>query len=500
MANSQNSTLHKSLGTWHIMVAGVSLVVAASTLVSDFTGYFTLGSAFVVALGLAFIINLLLGLSAADMSVAYPRAGALYDYARAIFGGKGGQLLGVFLGLAMFGMSAFAISSETAAGAFGLQALLGSDLDIKYFIVVLSVLAVIPNLLGIRTTAWVSAAMLLVMLSIRWIFGLAGFAGFSNTGAWAAANLDAGGFEWFGTNGVVSAGLALAFWTFVGVEFACSLAEEVRTPRTAMPRGIVFALLAILGTSLIMGLGVTGTAPLSEWREAMTNELSAFGQAPQLAVGQLMFGKLGYTLMALASALATLSSLTVIYAAMPRLIYSIARDGKFFGPLSKPIGKLNPRFGTPVNATLITFALYLTPALYSSQVVEWLYSAAYVWIILYVVFHVLAFCRRLWHSYDRAAFHGRWFTPMPVAGAVMTLFALYHAFFGSHAAYGPRALIVLLGALGVASISLGPAILSRFKRKAKTVFTGDKERLPELVKMPAGSMPVRALAETFESN
>ena len=63
---------------------------------------------------------------------------------------------------------------------------------------------------------------------------------------------------------------------------------------------------------------------------------------------QLMFGSVGYLLMALSSVAATLGSLTVAFAAMPRIIYSLARDGHFFGPLAPWFGSLHPRWGTPV--------------------------------------------------------------------------------------------------------------------------------------------------------
>ena len=169
----------RSLGTWEVMIAGVALVVAATTLVSDFNGYFSLGASFAVALVLGFLINLLLGMSVADLSVAYPKAGALYEYAQAVFKGRGGRFIAAFLGLTFFGVLAFASSSEAAAGAFGLKALLHSDLDIRCFIVILYILGVIPNIFGIKTMAWVSTALLVLMLGIRWFFGIAGFMGWS---------------------------------------------------------------------------------------------------------------------------------------------------------------------------------------------------------------------------------------------------------------------------------------------------------------------------------
>lgn len=445
----------RSIGTWQVLVSGIALVVAASTLVSDFTGYFTLGGAFVLALGLAFVINLLLGMSAADLSVAYPRSGAIYDYARSIFRGPWGERLGVFLGLSFFGVFAFAASGETAAGAYGLKALVGSNLPLPIFIILLMILAAIPNLLGIRTAAWASAGLLLFMLGIRWFFGLAGFLGLGDTGAWSASNFDAGvgAGDWFGTGGILAAGLGLAFWSFVGIEFSCSLAEEVKDPRKTMPRGILLALAGILATSLFMGVGVLGTASPATWQTAAQGALGNGGESPQLAVGSLMFGNVGYSLMALATFTASLGTLTVAFAAMPRILYSIARNGRFFGPLSTTFGKLHPRFGTPVAATLLTLGLYLIPSLYSSEVVDWLYSAAYVWILLYVVFHILALLNRILHPKATGAFPRRLTLVVAATGIVLTLLALHYAFLGAHGTYGSRALVVLAGALAATVIS-----------------------------------------------
>ena len=329
--------LPRTLGTWPVFAAGVALVVAASTLVSDFSGYLALGYAFAAALAAGFLINALLGVSAADLSVAYPRAGALYDYARNIVGGKRGRFLGLFLGLTFYGMFALGMSGETAAGAHGLKAMLGIDAHLNYYVIAICVMAVLPNIFGLKTTAWISGALLLFMLGIRWFFGIAGFLGFSQTGAWSAANLDAGITigDWFGSGGILAAGLALAFWSFVGIEFACSLAEEVKEPKKNMPRGIILGLAAILGTSLIMVLGVGGTMPVESWRTAVAGELGAGGESPQLAVGYLMFGKAGYYLMALASVTASLGSRIIAFAVMPRVIFSIARDGLLFGNYGK---------------------------------------------------------------------------------------------------------------------------------------------------------------------
>jgi amino acid transporter len=470
MAAEPQRKLNRSLGTWEVMVAGVALVVAATTLVSDFNGYFSLGASFAAALVMGFLINLLLGLSVADLSVAYPKAGALYEYARAVFKGPSGRFIGVFLGLSFFGVGAFAGSSEAAAGAFGLKALLHSDGDIRYFIAALYILGVIPNILGIKTMTWVSAALLVLMLGIRWFFGIAGFLGWGATGPWQAANLvsGAGPFHFTGDGGILTGGLALGIWTFVGIEFACSLAEEVKAPKRSLPRGIILGLVVILVTSLVMGLGVTGTAPLSTWQQAVHSPLGMQGEAPQLAVGRMMFGHAGYLLMALASVAATLGSFVVLFAAMPRMIYSICRDIPVLGPLSKPLGRLHPRFKTPVGATLFTFIFFIIPAFYSAVVIEWVYSAAYVWIILYMVFHLLALANRWFHPSAATAFSGRWFPLLALAGILATLTGLYYAFAGSHLAYGGRASIVIAASLILTTMAFLVQCRRNFRQLSST--------------------------------
>ena len=434
----------------------MALVVAASTLVTDFQGYFALGWGFAIALLFAFLINLALGLSAAHLSVAFPRAGALYNYAESVFKGKFGVFLGLFLGLTFYGMFALAVSGETAAGAFGLQALLGTGGDVRWYILILTIAAVIPNIIGIKEAALVSALLLIFMLGIRLVFGVAGFMGFADTGSWSAANLvpEGGVPGLFDDAGILVVGLALAFWSFVGIEFACSLAEEVKEPKKAMPYGIAIGLVVILLVSWIMGIGVVGTMPLAEWAILSSSETACGGDCPQLATGQEMFGSGGYTMMALASATATLGTLTISYAAMPRLIYAMAREGRFFGAgISGVFAKLHPTRNTPVNATLLTAVIFILPALWSAEVINWLYSAAYVWIIIYIVFHLLGIAKERLQPETEGVFSSGQYIPIAIAGIVLTIVGLYYAFLGVHGEFGGRALYIIVGAGILAGLS-----------------------------------------------
>ena len=451
------------IGTFEVFVAGVALVVASTTLVSDLQGYFSLGLSFAVAILVAFVVNLLLGLSVAELTIDRPRAGALYEYGRAIFRGSPGKFIGVFLAFSFAGMFVFAGAGEIAAGAFGLQAFFNQELHLNWYVVALAVLAVIPNLFGIKTTAWVSAGLLLGMVGIRWFFGLAGFLGFSDAGPWSAANLDTGGpgaFDWFGSSGLLASSLVLAFWTFVGIEFVAPLVEETKRPRRNMTLGIVVGLLVILATSWVMGLGLAGTTPASggTWADIAISETSqCAGSCPQLVVGEEMFGGPGRGLMALASVMATLGSMTVAFAAIPRIIHAIAREGLFFGPVSAPFAKLHPKFESPMLAILTYATLAMGAALLSANVLDWIYAGAYVWLLIYATYHLLLIANRVvrGNTSDRSFLLGSSGYALGALGFMVTMVSLYYAFLGAHTIFLPKALWVI----GIALVASVAAVL-----------------------------------------
>jgi amino acid transporter len=447
---TQEKGLVKALGTTDIFMAGVGLVVAASTLVSDFNGWFTAGRAFAVALVAMFVANLFLGLSTAELATTYPKAGALYDYgAAATPGGKTAKtIVGVFLGFLFYSMFAFAGGGETTAGAAGAQGLFEAG-SLSLWIIILTILAVIPNLLGIAILAKVELWVVVVMLGVRYFFGLAGFGGFSDRGGWSLSNIPAGEVSFAA---IIALGGAFAFWSFVGIEFVAPLAEETRNPTRSIPRGIIWGLVAILVTSLFMGFGVLGVLD------------PGFGagvspDAPQLEIGTAMFGDFGRVLMAIGTVLATFSSMTVIYASMPRILFGISRNGHFFGPLSKLFGSVHPRFRTPWVATFVTAVLYVWVAISYGAVVEQIFTAAYVWILLYAIYHVLVVASR----YVNPGVDRPFKLPLivPIIGFLFTIYLWWAAFkdpidesgLTGHGFFGPRGLWIIGGSLVAAIIS-----------------------------------------------
>lgn len=143
------------------------------------------------------------------------------------------------------------------------------------------------------------------------------------------------------------AGAAILCLSFLGFDAVSTLAEETRDARRTVPRaimlttlaaGVLFTLLAYLSQLAVPGSHFENT-------DAAANEV-------MLKIGgQFLanFFTAAYVAGSLGSALAS-------QAAVSRIIYSMGRDRllpeRFFGTLS-------PRFGTPVNATLLVSAISL---------------------------------------------------------------------------------------------------------------------------------------------
>lgn len=445
--------LRRELGTWAVAVAGVAMIVASTTLVSEFSGWLTLGLGFAFALLIAFVANLFLGLSVAELSTRFPRAGALYAFAREGLPGPRGARLGMFLALLFYSTMIVAATGEIAGGAHGLNSLLGGALDLRVCIVILLAAAVLPNLIGLASVAWINAILLLGMLGIRWWVGIAAFMGWTEPGTWEASHIATE----LAPRDFLTRGLGLAVWTFVGIEFVAPLAEEVKRPRWAMPRGIVIALLVVLATTLVMGIGTAGVLSPDAWSAIAFGPAGCGGDCAQLAVGQTLFGPAGQTLMAIASVTATYGSASVGLAATSRVLYSVARDLRQ-GRVASSLASLN-RFSVPWVALLVTGVLLAIPALWSTLVVDWIFTAAYAWMLVFAVYHVLLIVIRRRQPASAAVFQApRW---LPWAGLALVLLSLYYSYIElGHLKYGGRAVVLIL-LVALVSLLFRPALYAR---------------------------------------
>ncbi|XP_055594771.1 cationic amino acid transporter 2 isoform X2 [Uranotaenia lowii] len=160
-------------------------------------------------------------------------------------------------------------------------------------------------------------------------------------------NVGAGGFFPFGFEGTLR-GAATCFFGFVGFDCIATTGEEVRNPRKAIPRAILFSLctifLAYFGVSTVLTL-------MWPYYKQDVNAPLPF-----------VFNEIGWSFakwtVAIGGIIGLVASLFGAMFPQPRIIYAMAQDGLIF----RALGEVSPRFNTPVFGTLCAALLTGTMA------------------------------------------------------------------------------------------------------------------------------------------
>jgi APA family basic amino acid/polyamine antiporter len=361
--------LRKRLSARHLIGFGIGVVIG--------TGIFTLtgvqakntaGPAVVISFAIAGVVALLAALCYAELASAVPTAGSAYSYAYATTG----ELLAWIIGWDLF--LEFALGAAVVAR--GWSGYIGNLLDLPtsvfgedstvnlgavFIVVVLTVVAV----LGIRESARLAGALVIVKVAIC-VFVIV-------AGAWfvRGANLtpfvppgeagdDAGGLHQtliqallhinpgaFGIGGVLTAA-AVVFFSYTGFEAVANLSEETRKPSRDLPLG----LLGTLGLATVLYIGVSLVVV------GMVHYTDIDEGAPIAdAFDQVGLGWAS-SLVSIAAVAGLTSVILVDLVTVSRIGFAMGRDGL----LPQSIAKVSPRTGTPVRMTLLYAGVVLVMA------------------------------------------------------------------------------------------------------------------------------------------
>ena len=356
--------LARRLSAWDLMGFGIGIVIG--------TGIFTLtgteaknhaGPAIVISFAIAGVVSMLAALCYAELAAAVPTAGSSYTYAYTTIGEIFAWIIAWDL-ILEFALGAAVVArgwSGYLQQLFGLpHAFFGEEdsvvnLGAVGIALVLGVVAAV----GIRESKLVTNALVVIKVSVC-VFVIAAGLFFVK-----AANLKpfvppsepgekAGGLQqplWqlvtgiepasYGVAGVFVAA-AVVFFAYSGFEAVANLGEETKEPAKDMPKGLIGTLVVCtvlyLGvcfviTGMVKYTGLSEGAPISD----------AFDQ-----VG------LGWASVLInIAAIAGLSSVILVdIVAMGRIGFALCRDGL----LPASVGRVHPRFQTPLRITLATTA------------------------------------------------------------------------------------------------------------------------------------------------
>lgn len=274
-------------------------------------------------------------LSQAELVSAMPKAGGTYFYVSRSLGPVVGTVDGLITWFSLSLKSAFALVGMAAI------AVLIFDVNMQLVSVSLCALFVLINLVGVKEAGRVQVVLVLGLLAILLFYVIRGL---------PAVNVQY--FEPFAPNGAgaIFSTAGFVFVSFGGLLKVASVAEEVKDPGRVVPLGMMLSLLAVGILYMLVVLVTSGVLAAGELHRSLT----------PISDGAAVFmGHGGKVVLAIAAALAFISTANAGVMAASRYLLASSRDGL----LPETLGRINARFHTPHAAILVTGA-FMVAALF----------------------------------------------------------------------------------------------------------------------------------------
>jgi len=366
------SGLKREVGLFAAVCTAVGIVVSSSALVAVGQGFGYGGPAFVVAMVLALLLNLFVAFSFAELTSMMPLAGGLNHYTLPAMG----PTMGIFSVLCGY----FAVSVLSNAAESSIAGLVIADIFLPGMgfnptlgAFLLMVILTLINLRGIKSFAIsqiIFASVMIISMVALSLIGLLGLGSGQPLPTRLTFDMAAGG-------GVFSM-IGIAFWLFVGMEFVCPLAEEVKNPQKFIPFAMIASLLIIFVSDILFGFMALKYIPMD-----------ALGASayPHVDAAMAVMGRNGQIWIGIISMVATASTLNTFIAAIPRMLYGMANEGQF----PRVFGKLNS-WGCPYVGVLfvfgITVVLLATGIAGVGAIMTLIMAGSVGWMIAYIIAHV----------------------------------------------------------------------------------------------------------------
>ncbi|MGE8502779.1 MAG: APC family permease [Pseudomonas sp.] len=360
-----STSLNRTLGFWRAFATCTGLVVAGTTMVSLGYSMGLVGPAFMVSALIAMFVSILVSFSYAELSSFMPGAGMIGDYTLIAIG-PFMAIVSVLGGYIVLVSAAGAMESITAGLA--VQSLFPS-ISATIVAITMLVLFLVVNLVGVGVFGSVQVLITGSMIIGTSIMGLLGLLSIGTVGEIQSVPFNPKGWE------VVFQSLALGIWLFVGIEYVAPMAEEVVEPEKTIPKAMIFGLLTIFVADMLFGQAIAHYVPLN---------ILESSTAPQVEGARAMFGHIGAVFIVLITVLASASSVSSHLAAVPRMLYGLAREGL----LPKAFTYVHPQFRTPWVGIIAVFALLCIPFLLSIDmdlIATLILASCVTWLLSYVI-------------------------------------------------------------------------------------------------------------------
>lgn len=369
----------KKLGLRNVVSVSVGLVIATSCLVSLGQGAGEIGILFILAMVIACIMNMITMATISELNALMPNTtGGLAQYTLAGVGPiptlvlmVGGYMVSNILSSGV----------EASIFAYAMGEIFHLPIPNYSWTLAVSIIILIANLRGVDMFAKIQDLVAYLLLGSMLVMGIMGMFKIG-TGHVVAqpAVLHAN------VKNAVSM-TAVAFWLFIGAEYAIPISKDVKNAKRNVPLGMFIGLGIICLVQSILVLGFHNYVP---WAEL------AASPAPHLLYGQNLLGVVGKFWMAMVAALALVSTQNSTVQGLSSIFQGMAKMNmmpQFFNKTNK---KGVPYLGVWFVAIAILIFAYASQD--SSDRISFLILVGSVfWMFSYITAHIdlLVFRRRL---------------------------------------------------------------------------------------------------------
>lgn len=322
--------LKKVINTYQLWSIAVGLVISGEYFGWNY-GWQTSGTiGFLISTLLVTVMYVTFIFSYTELTTAIPDAGGAFEYANRAFGSFGGFIAG-FATLVDFLLAPPAIAYALGSYVHFL------DNDIPEIPVAIGTYFVFItiNILGIKESARFSLVVTILSVLELVIFMAVIFPYFK-TENFMAHNPPTLTFDG------IFAGIPFAVWFFVAIEGVAMVAEEVKNPKTTIPRAYISGII----TLVVLALGVMIlSAGVGDWR-TLNNIDYPLPETLAMALGRNSYLAKLFASIGLFGLIASFHCNTISYS---RQIYALARAGY----LPDFLSAVNQKFQTPHFALIV---------------------------------------------------------------------------------------------------------------------------------------------------
>jgi APA family basic amino acid/polyamine antiporter len=395
---SPNPPLKRELGLLEVTLSGVGIILGAGIYVLIGQAAGLAGNAIWLAFGFSAIMALFTGLSYAELSSMFPKAGAEYDYVTNAFNSRLAFVVGWLVFLS--GVLAGATVALGFAGYF--SALTRLPMLISAIVLLIMLTALLAY--GVKETA-----RLAVLSTLIEVFGLViiiaiGLPHLGSVNYWEIPQ---------GYSGLFAAS-ALIFFAYQGFESMVKFSEETKKPETTVPKALILALVISVILYVLVALSVVS---VRGWQQL------AVSNAPFADIVSGTLGPDAAVIIAVIALFATANTALMSMYASSRILYGMAGSSS----LTARLAWVHPAQRTPWIAIIICGVLSVM-LIFAGDIAFIANVTNFTLFVTFIVINAAVIVLRYHSPHTPRAFRiplsiGR-LPLLPVAGIVFCIFLL----------------------------------------------------------------------------